>query len=428
MAALGAALITKSNLGTSPISSIPYVLSLIFPLTFGEFTILVNVLFVLIQFLILKKEFHPRQILQVVVGTIFGFFIDFGMFVFSFVNPTFYVTKIVDLLLGCCILAFGIYVQVDANVIYNPGEGLVKAISIKTGKKFGTLKIANDWTLVIIAVIISLIAFRTIKGLREGTILSAILVGSMVKIIHSIFGHLHIEKRLKEVLYKGKQRESHNSIDDHYVVTISHQLGSGGAYIGQELSKRFSVPFVDRDILKKVADFLNIPEEKLESREERIGSFWDSFRRLTAFDDPMTEKKSNYYPTGKELFELESTFIEQIAEESSAIILGRGAQYILKNRPRHLSVYVHSDMNTRIQKVSEQYHLSKDETQILIKKNDTERIAYLKSFTQQDCTDARIYDICIDTSSIGLDNAVAIIEENLKCKLEQSSRIEKVKN
>jgi uncharacterized protein len=415
--ALGVALITKSNLGTSPISSIPYVLSLIFPLTFGEFTTLVNALFVLIQFAILKKKFPPQQFLQVFVGFFFGSFIDLGMFLFTSLNPAFYAMKIVVLLIGCFILALGIYLEVDANVIINPGEGLVKAINLQLGKKFSTVKIAFDCTLVITAVIFSLIAFSTVKGIREGTIISAILVGSMVKIIHFIFEHLHIKKMLKEVFYKGKQQEAYRK-DNSYVVTISHQFGSGGAYIGKKLSERFSVPFVDRDILKKVADFLNIPEEDLESREERIGSFWDSFRRLAAFDDSMIEKKSSYYPTGKELFELESNFIEQIVDQSSTVILGRGARYILRNHPRHLSVYVHADINVRIQRVSEQLQLSKEEAKSLIKKNDTDRIAYLKSYTQQDFTDARIYDICVDTSSIGLDNAVTIIEDSLKYKLE----------
>ncbi len=414
--ALGVALITKSNLGTSPISSIPYVLSLIFPLTFGEFTTLVNALLVLIQLAILKKEFPPKQFLQAVVGSFFGFFIDFGMFLFSSVNPTFYALRIVVLLSGCFILALGIYFEVDANIIVNPGEGIVKVISAKSGRKFGTIKIAFDCTLVVTAVIISLIAFRTVKGIREGTIISAILVGSMVKMVHFICGHLHIEKRLKEVSDRKKQPEAYHQ-DNYYVVTISHQFGSGGSYIGKKLSEQFSVPFVDRDILKKVAGFLNIPERTLASHEERIDSFWDSFRHLAAFDDPMIEKGSGYYLTGKELFELESTFIEQIADQSSSVILGRGARYILRNHPRHLSVYVHADLNVRIQRVSEQFQLSKEEAQNLIKKNDAERIAYLKSYTQQDCTDARIYDICVDTSSIGLDNSVTIIEDSLRYKL-----------
>ncbi len=192
---LGVDLITKSNLGTSPISSVSYVLSMIFPLTFGETTFLVSFLFILIQILILKKEFPKEQYLQVLVGPIFGFFIDFGMNVFSFINSTFYSEKIILLLIGYIILSIGIYLEVSANVIINPGEGLVKTIANKTKKEFGTIKVMFDCTLVLSAVAISLFAF-SIYGLGEGTVISAVLVGYITKIISNIFKHFYFAKLL----------------------------------------------------------------------------------------------------------------------------------------------------------------------------------------------------------------------------------------
>lgn len=191
---LGVDLTTKSNLGTSPISSVPYVLSMILPLTFGENTFLLSLLFILIEIFILRKDFPKEQYFQVLVGPIFGFFIDFGMRIFAFVNSRFYAEKIVVLLLGCILIALGVYLQVVASVIINPGEGLVKTIANKTGQEFGTIKVMLDCTLVLIATVISLFAFKTIRGLREGTIISAILVGSITKIINIIFKHFNFEK------------------------------------------------------------------------------------------------------------------------------------------------------------------------------------------------------------------------------------------
>jgi len=191
---LGVDLITKSNLGTSPIASVSYVLSLIFPLTFGVTTFLVSFLFILIQILILKKDFPKEQYLQVLVGPLFGFFIDFGMKIFAFVNSNFYSDEIILLLLGCILLALGVRLEVVANVIINPGEGLVKTIANKTRKEFGTIKIIFDCTLVLTAVVISLFAFRTINGLGEGTIISAILVGYITKIISTFFKDFNIGK------------------------------------------------------------------------------------------------------------------------------------------------------------------------------------------------------------------------------------------
>lgn len=188
---LGISLITKSNLGTSPISSVPYVLSMVFHITFGQFTFLLNLLFIAVEIIIMRKDFPKEQYLQVFVALIFGYFIDLGMVILAFVNPDFYVWKIIALLLGCIILACGVNVQVAANVIVNPGEGIVKAIADKAGKEFGIIKIIFDSTLVLIAAVISICAFGTIKGLREGTIISAILVGYFIKILSGVFKRFH---------------------------------------------------------------------------------------------------------------------------------------------------------------------------------------------------------------------------------------------
>lgn len=198
---LGISLITKSKLGTSPISSAPYILSMIFPFTFGQFTFLLSVICLLIQIMLLKKDFPKIQFLQIIVGIFFSFFIDFGMFLLSFVHPTSYIMKIVFVLLGCSFLALGIYLEVKADVITNPGEGLVRIISDITGKKFGTIKTAFDCTLLIIAIIISLVTFGTLKGLREGTIISAILVGNIIKAINKIIKYFQLEEKINKIIY-----------------------------------------------------------------------------------------------------------------------------------------------------------------------------------------------------------------------------------
>lgn len=188
---LGVALITKSNLGTSPISSVPYVLSMIFPITIGQFTFLLNLVFLLIQIILLGRHFPKKQYFQVLVGPFFGLFIDLGMFIFYFVNPDFYVGKLLALLLGCIVLALGVYLQVEANVILNPGEGLIKVLADKTRIKFGSIKIMFDWTLVIIAAMISLFAFQAIKGIGIGTIISAFLVGYIIKAFSNLLQCIH---------------------------------------------------------------------------------------------------------------------------------------------------------------------------------------------------------------------------------------------
>lgn len=195
---LGISLVTKSGLGTSPISSVPYVLSMILPITIGQFTFLLSLLFLLIEILILRRDFPKEQYFQVLVGPFFGLFVDLGMTICAFVNPHYYAEKILILLFGCVVLALGVYLQVAANVIVNPGEGVVKVIAAKTGAKFGNIKILFDSSLCSIAILISLYAFGTVKGVREGTIVSAILVGFNIKIISALFNRFH-KKRMAAI-------------------------------------------------------------------------------------------------------------------------------------------------------------------------------------------------------------------------------------
>lgn len=191
---LGISLTTKSDLGTSPISSVPYVLSLLFPLTFGQFTFLLSLLFLSVEIILLGKSFPKDQFFQVLVGPFFGLFVDWGMAICHSLSPHVYAEKLMVLLLGCVVLALGVYLQVAANVIVNPGEGVVKTLTLKTGKKFGDIKIIFDSTLVIVSVMLSLGCFGVINGVREGTLVSAVLVGYITKIFSKLFEYFHLKQ------------------------------------------------------------------------------------------------------------------------------------------------------------------------------------------------------------------------------------------
>ena len=162
--AFGVALITKAALGTSPISSLPYVLSLRFPVTLGQFTFLMNMLFILAQVLLLRKDFRPVQLLQVAVNVVFSLL------------PM----RLLALAVGCAVLGFGISVEVAPRVLMVPGEGIVQAIAVVTGRQFGNVKTAFDATLVSTALLLSLLFFHRLQGLGIGTIFSALAVGRFV--------------------------------------------------------------------------------------------------------------------------------------------------------------------------------------------------------------------------------------------------------
>ena len=180
---LGVSLITKASLGTSPISSIPYVLSLSFPFTLGNFTIFFSVFLILLQLLILRKNFKLEHVLQIPVSIIFGYFIDLTMLLFAWVNPQAYVMKIVYLLIGCLILGVGVYMEVLADVVMLPGESFVRAVVARWETEFGVTKIAFDVSMAVIAAAASFFLARELNGVREGTIVAALLVGFIARTI-----------------------------------------------------------------------------------------------------------------------------------------------------------------------------------------------------------------------------------------------------
>ena len=193
----GVAFITKSALGTSQISSVPYVLSLQFPsVSFGMTTFLVNLLFILIQAVLLKKNFQPVQFLQVAVNVLFSVLIDVSMTLLSFFQPEAFWLRIVSLLAGCVILAVGISIEVAPDVLMVPGEGAVRAISQTTGLKFGSVKVYFDVSLIVIASALSFLFFGRLNGVGLGTVVSALTVGKIVNIVNL---HLPAVRKIRDL-------------------------------------------------------------------------------------------------------------------------------------------------------------------------------------------------------------------------------------
>lgn len=193
----GVAFITKSALGTSQISSVPYVLSLRFPsVSFGMTTFFVNLLFILIQAVLLKKNFQPVQFLQVAVNVLFSVLIDVSMMLLSFFQPEAFGLRIVSLLAGCVILAVGISIEVAPDVLVVPGEGAVRAISKTTGLKFGSVKVYFDVSLIVIASALSFLFFGRLNGVGLGTVISALTVGKFVNIVNF---HLPAVRKIRDL-------------------------------------------------------------------------------------------------------------------------------------------------------------------------------------------------------------------------------------
>ena len=201
-----------------------------------------------------------------------------------------------------------------------------------------------------------------------------------------------------------------------FSITISRQLGAGGAFVGQQLASRLNIFFADRDIVRYAANRLSTFEENLESREERLLSFWHSLLKTLPQKDVLTVPAvaSALEYTDQELFDTEAEIIKKIAHEHSAVILGRCGHYILRDEPKHISIFLHADQEFRINRIQKLYNLQHDEATKMVEKSDKERAAYCKTFTHKEWMNATNYDLSIDTSKFSLEQSVELILQYIR--------------
>ena len=192
----GIAMVTNAQLGTTPISSVPYVVAEIFGFSMGAGTFIINALMLLAQIPLLGKTFRPRQFLQLPCVFIFSIFIDLGMWLTHSLIPETWPLCMGMTLLGCAIMAFGIMLEITSNTMVIPGEGFVLALAYRTRLQFANLKVINDVTLVMVAALLGWLYLGGIEGLREGTIVTAFLTGTVIRFYTRLF-RMPIERWFK---------------------------------------------------------------------------------------------------------------------------------------------------------------------------------------------------------------------------------------
>ena len=199
--AVGIVLIVRSALGTTPISSVNYVLSLNTPLTLGAWTFIVNVLLIMGQLWLVRKVGSRQDVIEILLQIPFSFifsaFIDFNMIITTGLHPNDYLMSLALLIIGCVIQSIGVVLEIKPRVAMMSAEGFVKYASRYCNKEFGKFKVYFDITLVSLAVVISLMFTQRIEGIREGSFIAACITGYIVtflnqkimtrKMLHSLF-------------------------------------------------------------------------------------------------------------------------------------------------------------------------------------------------------------------------------------------------
>ncbi len=189
IASLGVAFSVKAGLGTSPVSSIPYSMSLVWPvLTLGGWLNILSVIQITVQVLIMRKSCKPAEIvIQTILAFVYGYLTNFSCLLISGLpEATAYFTKLTYLVISCFVLAFGIWIQLRAGVAMLPGEAMNRAIAKASGKKYENVKIFFDVFYIVGSAVICFIFLGELKGVREGSVIAALAVGVIIKLYNRI--------------------------------------------------------------------------------------------------------------------------------------------------------------------------------------------------------------------------------------------------
>ena len=189
IASMGVAFSTIAGLGTSPVASLPYSVSLVSSLfSFGGWLNMLSVIQITVQVILLRKKCKPLEIvIQTILAFVYGYLTNFSCWLIKDVSVENYFEQLMYMFIGCFVLAFGIWLQLKGKVAMLPGEAMNRAISEVTGKRYENIKILFDIVYIVLSAAICLIFIGELKGVREGSIIAAIAVGSIIKLYHLLF-------------------------------------------------------------------------------------------------------------------------------------------------------------------------------------------------------------------------------------------------
>ena len=189
IASLGVAFSTRAGLGTSPVASVPYSVSLVSSgLSFGWWLNILSVIQILVQIVLLRKRCRPVElVVQLAVAFLYGYLTDFSCRLLDGLEPVSYPARFGVMLAGCAVLGLGIWIQYKGGVAMLPGEAMNRAVSLVTGRRYENVKVFFDVLYILLAGIVSLAFLGELAGVREGSIVAALLIGNIIKVYNRAF-------------------------------------------------------------------------------------------------------------------------------------------------------------------------------------------------------------------------------------------------
>lgn len=362
------------------------------------------------------------------ISILFGYFIDLTMVILFFVDPQTYLSSVIHLLIGCVILGFGVYTEVLADVAMLPGESFVRAVSSTWKTEFGSTKVAFDVSLTVIAAVLSLIFSHRLDGVREGTIIAALLVGFIARLFGRRLAFLG------SLLFRTNEKSSDGqtaaasvsdgtsvsdgssvSADDkapapYKVIVIGRQYGSGGHDIGKSLAGKLGFAFYDNEIIQMTAGSTGYTPKFVQEHEENMtNSFlYDLVNQMYIYSDTQEAPRDA-------IFESEEEVIRRLADQGNCVILGRCAGYFLRDRQHCLKVYLHAPEDFRVKRIMDTEDLSEEDARRKVRRMDRRRSDNYHYYTRRIWGHSGNYDLTIDTG-IGAEAVEEIICRTLELK------------
>ena len=415
--ACGVVFSVKSALGVSPVTCLANVTYQIFGvsrgvgvMTLGVCTTLTYCLYILIELIILRRDFRPTMLLQIVASTIFGLMVTAASTVLAFVpEPGGYVMRLVYLAVSIPLVAFGVMLYLAPNILPTPGEGLSLAISKRTGKNVAQCKMIADCCLVVLSAAVSLAYFGRLVGVREGTVISALLVGIVLRIFMRLMNGAVLrfvgrETKLERAV-AASGADIAASVGRKIIITISREYGSDGYEIGKRLAESLGISFYDRQLEPLEAKESGLPEKFIREHEQRMsgGFLYDVLSAsYSMYNDAL--------PPLDRLFVAQTRVLRAIAaKDESCVIMGRCSDYILYRDPNSFRIFIHAPTDVRTGNIARRLGVTPERAAQDVRLTDQGRSRYYRRYAGREWGDMKYYNLALDSSVYGIEGSVELI-------------------
>lgn len=304
-------------------------------------------------------------------------------------------------------MGFGVYLEVLADVVMLPGESFVRSIVVTWNTNFGNTKVLFDTSMTICAAILSFVFFYKLNGVREGTIICALLVGFVAR---SIGKKLEF---LKQYLFPEEYKEvNEGQMDTNVlsknVIVIGRQYGSGGHDIGKALAEKLGYEFYDQEIIEVIAGTTGMSSDFISRQEETMMNhlLYDFANQMYLYGDKEEESPKD------RIYEAESEVIRNLAKKGNCIIVGRCSDYVLRNEKNVLKIFLSAPLQARIRRTKDKLDISEREAKQKVQKEDKRRSDNYHYYTGCIWGMACNYDLTLNTE-LGMDIIEEIVQKTL---------------